>query len=132
MPTGSLSPTVEFIPCKLTERGVRIPNTSLSPFLLIYGPKEAFSNLLTVRAKDGVFTYDGEGHAVAAEPSIVEGTTLYYSLDLENWQTEAPSFTDVLWNEDGSVGSYQVYVLAENPDCDPAVCSYTVTILPEA
>ena len=132
VPTGSLSPTVEFIPCKLTERGVRIPNTSLSPFLLIYGPKEAFSNLLTVRAKNGVFTYDGEGHAVAAEPSIVEGTTLYYSLDLENWQTEAPSFTDVLWNEDGSVGSYQVYVLAENPDCDPAVCSYTVTILPEA
>ena len=132
VPTGSFSPTVEYIPCELTERGVRIPDTSLSPFLLIYGPKEAFSNLLTVRAKDGVFTYDGEGHAVAAEPSIVEGTTLYYSLDLESWQTEAPSFTDVLWNEDGSVGSYQVYVLAENPDCDPAVCSYTVTILPEA
>ena len=128
VPTGSFSPTVEYIPCELTERGVRIPDTSLSPFLLIYGPKEAFSNLLTVRAKDGVFTYDGEDHAVAAEPSIVEGTTLYYSLDLESWQTEAPSFTDVLWNEDGSVGSYQVYVLAENPDCDPAVCSYTVTI----
>ena len=132
VPTGSLSPTVEFIPCKLTENGVIVSDTFLSPFLLIYGPKEAFSNLLTVRAKDGVFTYDGEGHAVAAEPSIVEGTTLYYSLDLESWQTEAPSFTDVLWNEDGSVGSYQVYVLAENPDCDPAVCSYTVTILPEA
>ena len=132
VPTGSFSPTVEYIPCELTERGVRIPDTSLSPFLLIYGPKEAFSNLLTVRAKDGVFTYDGEGHAVAAEPSIVEGTTLYYSLDLESWQTEAPSFTDVLWNEDGSVGSYQVYVLAANPDCDPAGCSYTVTILPEA
>ena len=109
-----------------------VSDTSLSPFLLIYGPKEAFSNLLTVRAKDGVFTYDGEGHAVAAEPSIAEGTTLYYSLDLENWQTEAPSFTDVLWNEDGSVGSYQVYVLADNPDCDPAVCSYTATILPAA
>ena len=132
MPTGSFSPTVEFIPCKLTENGVIVSDTSLSPFLLIYGPKEAFSNLLTVRAKDGVFTYDGEGHAVAAEPSIAEGTTLYYSLDLETWQTEAPSFTDVRWNEDGSVGSYQVYVLAENPDCDPAVCSYTVTILPEA
>ena len=132
VPTGSFSPTVEFIPCKLTENGVIVSDTSLSPFLLIYGPKEAFSNLLTVRAKDGVFTYDGEGHAVAAEPSIAEGTTLYYSLDLETWQTEAPSFTDVRWNEDGSVGSYQVYVLAENPDCDPAVCSYTVTILPEA
>ena len=132
VPTGSFSPTVEFIPCKLTENGVIVSDTSLSPFLLIYGPKEAFSNLLTVRAKDGVFTWDGESHAVAAEPSIVEGTTLYYSLDLESWQTEAPSFTDVLWNEDGSVGSYQVYVLAENPDCDPAVCSYTVTILPEA
>ena len=132
VPTGSFSPTVEFIPCKLTENGVIVSDTSLSPFLLIYGPKEAFSNLLTVRAKDGVFTYDGEGHSVAAEPSIAEGTTLYYSLDLESWQTEAPSFTDVLWNEDGSVGSYQVYVLAENPDCDPAVCSYTVTILPEA
>ena len=132
VPTGSLSPTVEYIPCKLTENGVIVSDTSLSPFLLIYGPKEAFSNLLTVRAKDGVFTYDGEGHAVAAEPSIAEGTTLYYSLDLETWQTEAPSFTDVRWNEDGSVGSYQVYVLAENPDCDPAVCSYTVTILPEA
>lgn len=130
VPVGSLSPTVEFIPCKLTESGVVIKDTSLSPFLLIYGPKEAFSNLLTVRAKDGVFTYDGEGHAVAAEPSIAEGTTLYYSLDLESWQTEAPAFTDVLWNEDGSVGSYQVYVLADNPDCDPAVCSYTVTILP--
>ena len=132
VPTGSLSPTVEFIPCKLTENGVIVSDTSLSPFLLIYGPKEAFSNLLTVRAKDGVFTYDGEGHAVAAELSIAEGTTLYYSLDLENWQTEAPSFTDVLWNEDGSVGSYQVYVLADNPDCDPAVCSYTATILPAA
>ena len=130
VPTGSFSPTVEYIPCELTERGVRIPDTSLSPFLLIYGPKEAFSNLLTVRAKDGVFTYDGEGHAVAAEPSIAEGTTLYYSLDLETWQTEAPAFTDVLWNEDGSVGSYQVYVLADNPNCDPAVCSYTVTIVP--
>ena len=132
VPTGSLSPTVEYIPCKLTENGVIVSDTSLSPFLLIYGPKEAFSNLLTVRAKDGVFTYDGEGHAVAAEPSIAEGTSLYYSLDLENWQTEAPAFTDVLWNEDGSVGSYQVYVLADNPDCDPAVCSYTVTILPAA
>ena len=127
---GSLSPTVEFIPCKLTKSGVVIKDTSLSPFLLIYGPKEAFSKLLTVRAKDGVFTYDGEGHAVAAEPSIAEGTTLYYSLDLESWQTDAPAFTDVLWNEDGSVGSYQVYVLADNPDCDPAVCSYSVTILP--
>ena len=130
VPVGSLSPTVEFIPCKLTESGVVIKDTSLSPFLLIYGPKEAFSKLLTVRAKDGVFTWDGEGHAVAAEPSIAEGTSLYYSLDLENWQTEAPSFTDVLWNGDGSVGSYQVYVLADNPDCDPAVCSYTVTIVP--
>ena len=129
---GSLSPNVEIITCQMTSNGVRVPGTSLSPFLLIYGPKEAFSNLLTVRAKDGVFTYDGEGHAVAAEPSIAEGTTLYYSLDLENWQTEAPSFTDVRWNEDGSVGSYQVYVLAENPDCDPAVCSYTVTIVPQA
>ena len=132
VPTGSLSPTVEYIPCKLTENGVIVSDTSLSPFLLIYGPKEAFSNLLTVRAKDGVFTYDGEGHAVAAEPSIAEGTTLYYSLDLETWQTEAPSFTDVRWNEDGSVGSYQVYVLADNPNCDPAVCSYLVTILPES
>ena len=132
VPVGSLSPTVEFMPCKLTESGVVIKDTSLSPFLLIYGPKEAFSNLLTVRAKDGVFTYDGEGHAVAAEPSIAEGTTLYYSLDLETWQTEAPSFTDVRWNEDGSVGSYQVYVLADNPNCDPAVCSYLVTILPES
>ena len=132
VPTGSFSPTVEFIPCKLTENGVIVSDTSLSPFLLIYGPKEAFSNLLTVRAKDGVFTYDGEGHAVAAEPSIAEGTTLYYSLDLETWQTEAPSFTDVRWNEDGSVGSYQVYVLADNPDCDPTVCSYSVTILPAA
>ena len=129
---GSLSPNVEIITCQMTSNGVRVPGTSLSSFLLIYGPKEAFSNLLTVRAKDGVFTYDGEGHAVAAEPSIAEGTTLYYSLDLENWQTEAPSFTDVRWNEDGSVGSYQVYVLAENPDCDPAVCSYTVTIVPQA
>ena len=132
VPVGSLSPTVEFMPCKLTESGVVIKDTSLSPFLLIYGPKEAFSNLLTVRAKDGVFTYDGEDHAVAAEPSIAEGTTLYYSLDLETWQTEAPSFTDVRWNEDGSVGSYQVYVLADNPNCDPAVCSYLVTILPES
>ena len=130
VPVGSLSPTVEFTPCKLTESDVVIRNTSLSPFLLIYGPKEAFSKLLTVRAKDGVFTWDGEGHAVAAEPSIAEGTTLYYSLDLESWQTEAPAFTDVLWNGDGSVGSYQVYVLADNPDCDPAVCSYTVTIVP--
>ena len=129
---GSLSPNVEIITCQMTSNGVRVPGTSLSPFLLIYGPKEAFSNLLTVRAKNGVFTYDGEGHAVAAEPSIVEGTTLYYSLDLESWQTEAPSFTDVLWNEDGSVGSYQVYVLADNSNCDPAVCSYLVTILPAA
>ena len=127
---GSLSSKVEFIPCKLTREGVLIPDTTTSPFLLIYGPKEAFSNLLTVRAKDGVFTWDGEGHQVAAEPSIEECTTLWYSLDLENWQTEAPVFTDVLRNEDGSVGSYQVYVLAENPDCDPAVCSYTVTINP--
>ena len=132
VPVGSLSPTVEFMPCKLTESGVVIKDTSLSPFLLIYGPKEAFSKLLTVRAKDGMFTYDGEDHAVAAEPSIEDGTTLYYSLDLENWQTEAPSFTDVRWNEDGSVGSYQVYVLADNPDCDPTVCSYSVTILPAA
>ncbi|MGN8755792.1 hypothetical protein [Blautia sp. HCP3S3_C4] len=129
-PVGSFSPKVEFIPCKLTSKGVLIPDTTTSPFLLIYGPKEAFSNLLTVRAKDGVFTWDGEGHQVAAEPSIAEGTTLWYSVDLETWQTEAPVFTDVLRNEDGSVGSYQVYVLAENPDCDPAVCSYTVTINP--
>ena len=129
-PIGSLSSKVELIPCKLTREGVLIPDTTTSPFLLIYGPKEAFSNLLTVRAKDGVFTWDGEGHQVAAEPSIKEGTTLWYSLDLETWQTEAPVFTDVLRNEDGSVGSYQVYVLAENPDCDPAVCSYTVTINP--
>ena len=129
-PVGSFSPKVEFIPCKLTSKGVLIPDTTTSPFLLIYGPKEAFSNLLTVRAKDGVFTWDGEGHQVAAEPSIAEGTTLWYSVDLETWQTEAPVFTDVLRNEDGSVGSYQVYVLAENPDCDPAVCSYTITINP--
>ena len=60
----------------------------------------------------------------------MEGTTLWYSLDLENWQSDAPAFTDVLRNEDGSVGSWQVYVLAENPGCDPAVCSYTVTINP--
>ena len=131
-PIGSLSSKVEFIPCKLTREGVLISDTTTSPFLLIYGPKEAFSNLLTVRAKDGVFIWDGEGHQVAAEPSITEGTTLWYSLDLESWQTEAPEFTDVFWNEDGSVGSWQVYVLAENPDCDPAVCSYTVTIIPAA
>ena len=130
MPVGSLSPTVEFIPCKLTENGVIVSDTSLSPFLLIYGPKEAFSNLLTVRAKDGVFTYDGEGPGVSAEPRIAKGTTVYYSLDQENWQTEAPSFTNFRLNEDGSIDLYEVYVLADNPDCDPAVCSYTVTIVP--
>ena len=137
IPDTSLSPfsaseVLEIIDCDVSEdkNTTLIPDTSLSPFLLIYGPKEAFSNLLTVRARNSVFTWDGEGHAVAAEPSIVEGTSIYYSLDLENWQTEAPAFTDVLWNEDGTVGCYQVYVLALNPDCDPAVCGYTVTIVP--
>ena len=137
IPDTSLSPysasdVLEILDCDVSEdkNTTLIPDTSLSPFLLIYGPKEAFSNLLTVRARNSVFTWDGEGHAVAAEPSIVEGTSIYYSLDLENWQTEAPAFTDVLWNEDGTVGCYQVYVLALNPDCDPAVCGYTVTIVP--
>ena len=131
VPVSSLSSKVELIRCELTENGVVIKDTSLSPFLLIYGPKEAFSDLLTVRAQDGVFIYDGEGHQVTAEPSIAEGTTVYYSQDLQSWQTEAPTLTDVITCEDGSLGAYLIFALAVNPDCGAALCSYTVTILPE-
>ena len=75
---------------------------------------------LTVAGVTAEKVYDAEPLSTTATASVVNGTTIEYSLDGENWSTEAPSITDV--------GSITVQVRATNPNYTTATNSYTLTV----
>ncbi|WP_275556948.1 MBG domain-containing protein, partial [Anaerotardibacter muris] len=75
-----------------------------------------------VNVTDTSVVYDGNGYSVDAS-ALVEGSTIEYSLDGQNWTTENPVFADA--------GTYTVYVraLADNYSVTDVVTG-TVAIAP--
>ena len=65
--------------------------------------------------------YDGENHSIEVE-GFVDGDTVSYSEDGENWQEENPSYANV--------GEHKVYVKVENPNYADREGFGTVEITP--
>ncbi len=67
--------------------------------------------------------YDGNFYSITATVDVTEGTTIYYSIDQENWSETNPGYKDV--------GEYLVYVKAVNDQYDDATASAIVKITPK-
>ena len=80
---------------------------------------------LGLKATGYTGVYDANSHAVTAEVTVTDGTTIEYSTDDgETWSETAPAITNV--------GTVEVLVRATNPDYETATETVTLTVTRKA